>query len=333
MRKLVIASMVLVTLWCGWWLAGAFAIERGIAGWLDARRGEGWQAQIDTVETAGFPVAWQAALQGIALTDPKAGLRLSAADLKTRIKAYWPLAADLALPESPITIETPLEKFFVKLSDGKMHTALRPSFPVELQELRLTSAAWQLNAPQGNILSAENLTAIILQDTSDRDTYDLSLDAGSLTPGDAIRTDLGLPSDWPRHMDLFAVRVSTRLDQDALRQRQDTPVAALRQLDIQKIEMTWGALALTATGSLSVSDLGVPDGNLTLLIKNWRDPYEIAKEIGIVNAEYQLQSDLMLNALSNMGGDPSTLDLTLSFKGGKMFLGPIDLGPAPLILF
>lgn len=333
MRRLVIGLTALAVLWSGWWVLGAFAIERGVAAWLDARRIEGWQAQIGSVETAGFPMGWNAQLQDIDLTDPEAGVRILATDLTTKINAYWPLAADFSLPATPITIETPQGKLFVKLSGGKMQIALRPGYPAELQELRLTSAAWQLNAPQGNVLSADDIMATVTQDTLDRDTYQLTLDAGALTPGDAIRIDLGLPANWPRQIERFALRMSARLDQDAMRQTKETPVAALRQLDIKDVELIWGTLAIGAAGGLSVNAQGVPDGTLTLLIKNWRDAYEIAKEIGVVEAKYHLQSDLMLGALSNIGGDPNTLDLTLSFKGGKMFLGPIDLGPAPLILF
>jgi len=37
----------------------------------------------------------------------------------------------------------------------------------------------------------------------------------------------------------------------------------------------------------------------------------------------------MLEALAGLSGQPENIDATLNFSNGRIFLGPIPLGPAP----
>ena len=57
MRNLTRFAVVLVLAALGWgvyWWIGAAATERGIAAWLDARRAEGWTAEVSALDTRGF---------------------------------------------------------------------------------------------------------------------------------------------------------------------------------------------------------------------------------------------------------------------------------------
>jgi len=45
MRRLLIGMTVVALLWCGWWVLGAWAIERGVAQWRTNRIAEGWHTR------------------------------------------------------------------------------------------------------------------------------------------------------------------------------------------------------------------------------------------------------------------------------------------------
>ena len=38
-----------------------------------------------------------------------------------------------------------------------------------------------------------------------------------------------------------------------------------------------------------------------------------------------------LSLLSQLSGNPNTLDIPLGFRGGRVMLGPVPIGPAPVV--
>lgn len=326
MRRWIITLIVLALLWCGWWLLGAFAMERGLMTWLEARRAEGWHAEVTETAVGGFPLSFTADLGGIVMTSPVDAARLEVDALQTRVPSYWPLSLQILFPKTPLRLETPAEQFFLKLTEGRARGAVSLSARLTFAELQ--SGAWQLNASGGNILSAQDLLATVTQAAASVDTYHITADTTALTPGDVLRQAIALPADWPRPLSTFLVDLTVGLTSDQGTRSQPR----LQSLEVNKVDVAWGPLSLAASGSIAIDASGTPQGTLNLTVKNWREAYEIGKQSGVVKPELHLRYDLLLNGLSNIGGDPSTLDLTLSFRDGQTYLGRIPLGPAPVLL-
>ncbi len=329
MRRLFVTLIALTLIWCGYWIAGAFAMERGLAAWLEARRAEGWRADVAETSVNGFPFAFTGQIMKVGIADPIGTVGLQADTLEARIPSYWPLSTRISFPETPMTLDTPQGPYFLKLLEGMAEVAVAPSIPPRLSSAFLQSADWQLNAPGGNILSALDQHTTVTQDVGITDRYHITSDVTALAPGDVLRQAIGLPSDWPRVLSEFSIDFSLQLATD----QNDESQARLRDLEIRRIDFVWASLSFSATGRINIDATGMPDGNLNLNIKGWREAYEIAKEAGIIRAENHLRYDLVLNGLSNLGGDPNTLDFPVSFRGGQVYLGPIQLGPAPRFHF
>jgi len=70
MRRLLIGMTVVALLWCGWWVLGAWAIERGVAQWRTNRIAEGWHIEGLAPDVTGFPLNWKAGFEDIAVAPP-----------------------------------------------------------------------------------------------------------------------------------------------------------------------------------------------------------------------------------------------------------------------
>jgi len=255
-------------------------------------------------------------------------------DRRAVIATYWPFGLRLDLPDTPMTLATATGDFFVRAKSGEIRADLRPGIPPKLHQFSARSGAWQINTRFGNLASADTMDLRITQDIAQRDdTYVIALNSDNVTPGDVTRQTIGLPPSWPRSFDSFVALMSVGLNPSAPPVTSDGQRAVMQKLTIDNMSATWGPLGLEATGSLTVNDAGIPDGNLTARIKNWRQAYEIMKDNGIVKAEREFQTDILLNGLANIGGDPETLDFVIRFQEGQMYFGPVLLGPAPKILF
>ncbi|NNK16286.1 MAG: DUF2125 domain-containing protein, partial [Sulfitobacter sp.] len=144
--------------------------------------------------------------------------------------------------------------------------------------------------------------------------------------GDVPRALLGIPQDWPYQWSVAkaagALGFSVPLDRRSV----DAGLPPPNRIEILDMQMIWGSVEVSANGSLNIDPEGIPEGDVSLFVDNWRILFDVAKASDLA---IPAQADLMLNALANIGGDPDTLELTLSFADGDMSLSGIALGPAP----
>src|SRR5690606_528484 len=74
MRKLLWIVLALAALYSGYWLVGSTLVERGLKGWLEQRRAEGWTAGYASLDVQGFPSRFDTVIEGLDLYDPGTGL-------------------------------------------------------------------------------------------------------------------------------------------------------------------------------------------------------------------------------------------------------------------
>jgi hypothetical protein len=85
-------------------------------------------------------------------------------------------------------------------------------------------------------------------------------------------------------------------------------------------------------GELEVDSDGVPEGDITVKAKNWREMVAIGVELGLVPEALQGSIEGALGTLATLAGDPKTIDIPLSFADGAIYLGPVWIGDAPRLL-
>ncbi len=330
MRKLAWLAVLAAALWSGYWYAGARGIERGLALWLEARRAEGWQAEAAGIETAGFPFAFETTVTGIALVDPETGLGWEAPEFRFGAPAHAPTRAHAYWPQTQLLL-TPRER--IDIAASEMHAALGlvpgPRFMLDNVELALSdvvlasSAGWRASLGTGSLMTART--------DEDPLAHDIRFTAQDVVPARFVLLALDPTGRLPEEiaeMDLdLRAGFDAPWDRQAVEARRPQPV----RLDLRRLKLLWGAMQIEAAGSVTVDANGVPEGSITVRAVNWREMLEIAAGAGWVPAELVPGIEEGLSLLAGLTGNPRTIDAPLSFRNGIVAIGPVPLGPAPVL--
>ena len=328
MRRLLGAISTGAVLWCLWWGLGSVLLRVSVEDWLDARRAEGWQADAQ-VSGGGFPLVMTAGLDDLALADPATGLAVSASRIRLEIDAPWPFGARLVLPEDPVRFSSPdRQAVTLVMSEGQMDLALAPSQQLGLRGLAWTAGPWGLSDPRGSIVSADSLEVSMTQ-METPETYAFVVHADSAAPGETLRARLRLPEDWPLAFETFRTEAEVTFDRPwdlrALEERRPQPT----RVEIGLAEAAWGDLRLNLAADLAVDEGGIATGEISLQARNWRTMLTLAERSGALPARLRDQAETVLASLAGATGNPDTLDLRLTARGGTLYLGFVPLGPAP----
>jgi hypothetical protein len=332
LRKLVVLISLVALVWSAWWGVAALGLQSGLEHWFDMRRDRGWQADAARINVDGYPLSLHARLSDVALADPASGLALQAPFLDLDAPAYWPGYVTLKLPAEPLYLASPEGRTKINTTRATADLRLHPGTALELETLAAQSGPWSLETSQGSLLSAGDLQIAARQEAAAPETYQLTIEADALTPGPLLRQSLRLRDSWPVSFDTFAgdltVTFDRPWDRSALEERRPQP----RELRLHRAEAIWGAVALMATGNLSIDAEGIPTGLLTLKVENWEALLNMAQAAGYLPESLRPQAEAMLRALAKMSGRTDGLDLDLNLSNGTMALGFVNLGPAPRIL-
>ncbi|MFM2356415.1 MAG: hypothetical protein RLZZ528_2151, partial [Pseudomonadota bacterium] len=98
---------------------------------------------------------------------------------------------------------------------------------------------------------------------------------------------------------------------------------------LRQARLAFGLPALAATGELTVSPEGYPEGRLDLTATRWREVLPALAALGLIRAELLPTWDTMLGKLAETSPDPEVVTLPLTYRAGRISLGPLPLGPAP----
>ena len=331
MRRLLSVATVLAALWCGWWWLASSAMSTAVAKQLDDLRAKGWNISVTEVSTSGFPFNLRQDLDKLSLVDPsKTAFKFS--DLTLEAKAYWPGHVTLTLPQEPITIIQNDVQVFAQFDNAQARLRLRPGLALQLQSISVISGPLQINAPRGNIVIAQELGLFLRQNATSDLTYDFTLDAVDLAPGDALRATLDIPPDAPNTFDTVSVAGSLRFDQVVDRGLLNGRTPQLDALALTQAEILWGDLGLSLTANAFLESDGTPEGTLNARIQSWEKLLEYVRRAGGLSEAEQRRTTTMLTVFANMSGTGKDIDLVLESKDGALNLNGIALGPTPALL-
>lgn len=312
----------------GGWMIWAKTTERVVTEWLNARTNEGWYVNYDSVEVTGFPTEFRTELASLELADPETGwlwtlpvMTLEAQALRPdRIRAIWPEEQTLASPSERLSINAaaitsdldvqPTEQFALDASD----TILRD---VQIQ----SDAGWRMVLPEGQIS--------MIRQVDEPSTYDITFAARDLAPPAPMRTSLDPAGVLPDTLETLDYRATMAFDRPwDLRAIEDRR-PQITSLDLDEANAVWGGLILRATGQIDVDASGVPDGALAVRAENWREMVAMAVRAGVLPESVAGTAEGILGVVAGLSGNPEVIDADLQFSNGRMFLGPLPIGPAP----
>lgn len=330
MRFLLAVIVIAALGWSGYWFIGQNGLQRGYSAWFEARRAEGWVADTSDLRIQGFPNRFDTGLSNLVLADPDTGLAWEAPFFQILALSYQPNHVIAVWPDTQL-IATPIEKFRIKSRDMRASLRIAPNSRITLERATLTAEFLRIT-PEARSEETTALTALTLAAERQQDaTYRLGLSAEGLTLSPPWRKQLDPQGLLPTqisglHADL-TVSFDKLWDRSAIEQARPQPTA----IKVRLADAKWGQLHLQAAGEVSVTPEGVPEGEITLKARNWREILGIAAQSGAVPETLLGTIESGLALIAQISGNPNTLDVPLSFRNGRILLGPIPIGPAPLL--
>lgn len=331
MGRFAVKILVIVTLiWGAWWYIATGGMQRGVSTWLEERKNDGWQADIGTMTRAGFPLRIGTTLDGLTLNDPATQSALLVPELTLSTPIYWPGHAAMRMPAQPVTLST--RQGILTLTTAGAEAALRlyPGTSLQLEGMRAQSSDIAVDIATKRVLGIQTLTTTVEQ-TADPQTYDIDLNATGFAPGSVIRDALRLPSAWPDAFETLIADMTVTFtqpwDRSALA---DRPQPAVIQLD--RMEAVWADLRISLTADLTVAPGGVPSGKVQVQAQNWQRMLDLATTGGAISPQLRPQIETGIALLSGLSGRSDTLDLEITIEDGRMRMGFVPLGPAPLLI-
>lgn len=328
MKRALLALAVLALAGAGAWGLGAWSSHRVTTAWLDARAAEGWLVNTDGVAVRGFPSRFETVISGLELADPASGWVWTAPRVALSHAVFRPDRWQAVLPAEQ-GLASPRERLTIRAATFASDLDLQPTaaFALDASETRLadlridSSAGWQMALPEGG-LSVRRVAGTA------RD-YDIAFAAtGTVLPRPvALRLDpAGL---LPAAVERLAVEMRAGFDAPwdlaAIEVRRPQPT----RLEIAEIAASWGELVFRATGTLDIAPGGLPSGEIAVRAQNWRAMVEMAVNAGALPPRLRGSVEAVLGVVAGLSGRAEDIDATLAMRDGRVFLGPVPLGPAP----
>ncbi|MDT8856791.1 DUF2125 domain-containing protein [Paracoccaceae bacterium Fryx2] len=323
MRGLLTFVLIAALAWGGYWFVGARGLEQAANKWFDAAPAQGLVAERESLVVRGFPSRFDLTVTGLRLEDRARGLGWQAPFVQVFSLSYKPWHLIVALPPEQ-TFTLPGQTVTLTSESLKGSLILTPNADLGLDRIAITTDSPAASSTLGWAHAARSarLATRVVQDRPD--THDIALEILGLAPDPALMADLpGLPAV----IDTLSVQVqasfSAPLDRHAAETR-----PRLTGLIVDESRVTWGSLGLFAKGEIAADAQGRAEGRIMLRLENWRTAFEAARTLGLLTPEV---APTIEQALTLLAGSSDVLDLPLSFQSGRMSLGPIPLGPAPML--
>lgn len=321
MRALQVFVLALAVLWGGYWFVGSRAVERGVSAWFDAQSQRGLVAERDSLSVQGFPSRFDLTIDGLRLGDPATGIGWTAPFVQVFSLSYkpWHLIAAFA-PEQHIT--TPLED--IAIMSGKLQGSLvvTPGTALTLDRTTIVGDTLSVASTAGWEVSARTFRFASRRTDDVGRKHEIGIEALEIAPNATFLPDL--PAGIDRlHLDAV-LSFGTPLDRYAGEIR-----PGLVGIDLKTASVVWGDMEVLGSGQLTADPNGLAEGRINLHLTNWRKLIPVCVALGWITAEVAPTWENMFGALAAQSGDPKNLDLPLTFRNGRMSVGPLPLGKAP----
>jgi len=280
------------------------------------------------IRVAGFPNRFDLTVTAPAVSDAGFGLGWRGDTLQVLAMTWkpWHLIALLPLAQ---TIRTPDGDITVTAAKLRASVVLHPGADLRLDRTILETTDLAMTGPAGAVRVA-NATLATSEDTSRRNSHRIGLQINGLTPVPAVSAAL---PDLPAviaglHLDGIAL-LSAPLDRHAGETQPE-----LTGLILRDATLDWRPLHVIASGSLAVTSDGLAEGRIDLTLDGWHSLPGLLGAVGVIDP---VLVPTLLRALEIMAEQAGTgtgvLTLPLTFRAGRMRLGPLPIGTAPRLAY
>ena len=330
MRKLLFLLILGTALWSGYWFVGSSALRQGTEQWFADQVAQGVTAEKTALSVVGFPNRFDVTVDGLRLADPQSGIGWEAPFVQVFAMTWKPWHIIAALPPEQV-VTLPDQKIAVTSDGFRASLRARPATDVPLAAVILESGAFLASSTSGLTIGADRAVVSVLAAEGRPNAYDLALDIAGLAPDPDQMARLTEGAGLPATIATIQVRAVASLTAPIDRHAGETR-PQLAALDLGQALVNWGDMSVTASGSIAPDAAGFAAGRIEIAVTNWQHLVPVLVAAGAIKPELSQTVENMMAALAKDTGDPNVLKLPLLLEGGRMSLGPLPLGPAPMMI-
>ena len=325
-----IVPLTLAVAWAAWWGWGVWTTARNVQAWLNDRRDAGWQAEWSDISVEGFPTRLDTTITDLTLANTEAGWVWTTPfvqflGLNYENNHYVVVWADT------MTLQTPSERIELTGEDLRGSITFLPGRNRQVNEAVVIFKDLALSSDAGWTSAVEEARVAARPTEGRAGWYDLGAEVTGLKPRSPVLerlAGLGLvPGTIERLNADLAIAFDRPLDRAALEGLPPQP----RQIDIRNLGAKWGELELRVAGNLTLDPAGQASGDIMLKATNWREILELMRQSGSLPGSAVDGIETALRLVSGLAGSSKTLDLPVSFRNGRAWVGILPVGPAPVI--
>lgn len=326
MRKLLWLTILAGIAYGGYWFIGSRAVLGGVEAALAELKAEG-VADVAAVNLVGFPSRFDVTLSEPHLISADGQAAWQAPFIQFFALSYRPNHVIAVWPHDQ-TITLGREVLAVKSSNLRASAAVTAGLTLPLEKATVEGHGLGVQSSFGWSVLAENLIFASRLVTDGQNSHEVALVIDGLAPGDDLRRLIDPAGSLPATAE--EVKLDATLSFDRAIDRTLTR-GSLHLTGVTGIaaKIVWGKMQLQARGDLGADAEGFAAGRVEISVRNWRDMYAVFVRAGAVKPEISVTIENALDALAKGSGDADLLKLPLIFQSGRMWLGPILLGPAP----
>ena len=331
--RLILVAVLVIVLggYSAFWFVVASQIENGIGEWAESLRPHNVDLSWRTIRVGGFPLAFRAEAQDVALRDPALTEpaevqvpRLSANARPWNLR-QWRLTAPEGLTASLGPPEKPTAKLSARTAIGMVAPAADGGARVQIglddaavdSGVRVAARQFELSLslPQQPPKSTdERAIAIAL---AVRDVTVPAVPAPLRNPLDEIALAVALMGPVPT--------APPRQAATAWRDAGGT-------LELERVALRWGTLAVTGSGTMALDPEMQPIGAFSAAVEGYDELLSALVAAGRVRSNDAGLARMALGFLAKPGpGGRPQITAPFTIQNGQMLLGPVKLGPAPRI--
>ncbi|MHA3976171.1 DUF2125 domain-containing protein [Halovulum sp. GXIMD14794] len=328
MRRLFFLVVIAALAWSGYWFVGSTAKREAIAGWLSAQQSRGWIAEADEIAVQGYPNRFDTTLSGLELADPASDVAWSAPSFRIYALSYAPNHIIASWPQSQ-TVSGPFGALRIDSREMTGSVRFQPSTSLALDETRIEMRGVDISAAEGwSTGLGEGRFALRADPTAEiPNTYEVFLRGSVLEIPEALRDRLDPEENLPPSIGAIELRGRMTLDAPLDRHAAEGAPPSVMAIEIDEASLGWGDLRLAADGRLEADANGYAEGRVAFRAGNWREQLRRARNSGLLTPEADAWANRLLSATQQSGEED--LNLTLAYRKGRMWMGPIPVGPAP----
>jgi len=318
------------------WFALASAFRDNAESWITARRAEGYVIGFSGFRLGGFPLALRLDLDRPEIAPPGAPGAWAWKGGKLIVK-QWPWAPGRivlrALGPHRLVAEFPQGRTELKGRARKIEVqlALDGAWPARAG-LDITGLDM---AGNGGARLALDRGSVRFQRLGDADadyrtpTMDLTITADSAILPPGFPLPLGRLVERLRLKGVVLGRVPEGRPGEALAGWRDQGGA----VDLRELDVAYGPLALSASGTLALDADMQPIGALTAKVRGFFQTVDRLRQAGLIEARSAVTAKLVLGVLVKKpsGGGVPSLNLALTVQNRKLYAGPVPLAQIPEI--